>query len=930
MVAKLKRSLFIGLGGTGAEAVLHTKKRFMDSFGEIPPMIGFLCIDTDEEVINKSVKSNRGEEIKIEQNEFVYSKVVSAKEPYLRHKDTLFDWVPEPNLRTMTKMTHGAGQIRSNGRFALFFNHKLIHNAVGSRLTDIMNIKNSDDKKFKANGSGVEINFVFSIGGGTGSGTFIDTAYIIQEAIKPFKGPNSPMTTIAFAVLPDVFRTMATGPSMKNVIPNGYGALVDLDYLMHQDYSSNPITINYGDKKIESVDNPFDIVFTVNNINNQGNVISHIKDISELIGMGMYTGASELSGSVSSSYDNVLAAAAGGALDIENKMSWAHGMGVSELYYDGNKLGNIYAHKATNILCNKLLEIDSDVTNTVDSFIDRDDVSIRENNGVDDIIDSLLHSSPKVPISSIDIENPKGDIQAYLNNVSNFADREVTSNYTEKVGRIIAKYKAEVVNIINQNKGIGTAIEFNKIFQKSLDIFRDEMDSELAELERKFPSIDGRIQILCEEYKKIANKFALVGKQKRIDEHEEELVATVMAMAKNTHETIRRKYAIKFLNALTEATNKKQKKLESLKAKMQTCADNALAKSRSIQNDVSDVDKTFIIELHKSDLNTVTVNELDINPESFIKTLNENNKILDFGNYEVEEMDEVLWQYSKKLNGALDLRNITIDEVLNRYPEEKVKQTIENLVQKSVPLWSTNFHGYMEKERHYDFVMGIPDSTNSRLKKQEKELFSDILQAGEKISFNQTRDPQRISIYRMEAAAPIFAVSDVMGYKQEYDKSDRSHHIDSNWLTRMKREEFSIEPKQKDMNNILASWVGGFIYGFIKNEEGTYYVYSPDKGDALDDYWLEIASSNYRDDAFKKFQSETLNEEMEKIIEKKIEAMGSEENDRLINTIKEGSTYLDSASQCGIEKDKLKTREWKEIANLLKDEINFLKKKLGN
>ena len=47
MATTLKRSLFIGLGGTGASALLHTKKRFLDTYGEVPPMISFLTIDTD-------------------------------------------------------------------------------------------------------------------------------------------------------------------------------------------------------------------------------------------------------------------------------------------------------------------------------------------------------------------------------------------------------------------------------------------------------------------------------------------------------------------------------------------------------------------------------------------------------------------------------------------------------------------------------------------------------------------------------------------------------------------------------------------------------------------------------------------------------------------------------------------------------------------
>ena len=41
-MAKLRRTLLIGLGGTGFNAILNAKKMFYENYGEIPPMIGFI------------------------------------------------------------------------------------------------------------------------------------------------------------------------------------------------------------------------------------------------------------------------------------------------------------------------------------------------------------------------------------------------------------------------------------------------------------------------------------------------------------------------------------------------------------------------------------------------------------------------------------------------------------------------------------------------------------------------------------------------------------------------------------------------------------------------------------------------------------------------------------------------------------------------
>ena len=43
---------------------------------------------------------------------------------------------------------------------------------------------------------------------------------------------------------------MMTGPAMANVLPNGYGAMHDLDYLMHHNFNKKPLEIKYANKTI--------------------------------------------------------------------------------------------------------------------------------------------------------------------------------------------------------------------------------------------------------------------------------------------------------------------------------------------------------------------------------------------------------------------------------------------------------------------------------------------------------------------------------------------------------------------------------------------------------------------------------------------------------------------------------------------------------
>lgn len=44
---KLRRTLYLGLGGTGIKVIDEVKKQITGIHGEVPPMIKFLGIDAD-------------------------------------------------------------------------------------------------------------------------------------------------------------------------------------------------------------------------------------------------------------------------------------------------------------------------------------------------------------------------------------------------------------------------------------------------------------------------------------------------------------------------------------------------------------------------------------------------------------------------------------------------------------------------------------------------------------------------------------------------------------------------------------------------------------------------------------------------------------------------------------------------------------------
>ena len=189
MATKIRRCLYVGLGGTGMSALLNTKKVFLETYGEIPPMIGFLGIDTDGGAYKKELDSKYGK-VSLGPNEQLPIKVDDARPIYEVNREH-FNWLHEGSLYALTSMNLGAGQVRTNGRFALTVNYRDVENKVSSIINSITQATITNNPKYELLASEVEIHLVFSVCGGTGCGTFIDLAYLTTNS--PFAHSPIPL-----------------------------------------------------------------------------------------------------------------------------------------------------------------------------------------------------------------------------------------------------------------------------------------------------------------------------------------------------------------------------------------------------------------------------------------------------------------------------------------------------------------------------------------------------------------------------------------------------------------------------------------------------------------------------------------------------------------------------------------------------------------
>lgn len=912
MATKIKRSLYVGLGGTGMNALLHTKKMFIDTYGEVPPMIGFLGIDTDRGAYTKEIYIQlNGERVVLTPNEQFPIYVEDARAVYNVNKADM-GWIPTQNLNDLANMTLGAGQIRTNGRFAFTTHYKPLANKVKNVLNQITNANSTNNPKYELLSNDVEIHMVFSIGGGTGCGTFINMAYLLRNEV-----PRCKLT--GYAVLPDVFKAMQNF-GMANVKPNAYGAMCDLDYLMHIGISSDPLTLTYTNGFTQVVDRePFDAVIFIDNKNANGDTYTHIDELTEMISLALVTSAGELSSATASVGDNLAKEIRKGTRDIEDKKAWAAGMGICELIYHNSAISRIYATKAAKILIERMFNSCEDSDTIVNAWIDSPEVNIRENNGNDHVIDFIADKLPKCSIESIDPSAPNSAIDLFLQQ-NKIKDEIIKDKVSELTTRVRTEFRKLLIQHINKECGISTCNNIIAGVTAQVNIFLGEMRKEKEEWMDKEPKFRTSMNTAIDDLKACDAKFFKT--RKKIDELEEDLRSEAEKLCICQREITRRDAAIQVFTAITSMLLEARDKVKIISDNFNAISKKLIDNLARQQNDVNQATQTFQIDLAQSLITSLSVRSEEIQITDFVRTLPGERKIYGFVEYSPEEIEKFIMNYTTKLHTAQQHQNTTIDDVINNLSDDEFAQKIREAINKSMPLLRYDYHGYQPQELPRDsYYIGVKDKKNSRLFKDD--YFKKLVSGSADCDFSNIGSTEKIVIYRVLGVLPAYSITSIDECKLDADNCKNDCHIDYNWEVRMQREDFSLTPKRDKDDDILDFWVKGFIFGLVKNEDGEYMFQSQEHGDVLDDNWISLGK--YRDEAFDKFRNykTSIRKEFPTILEDIAKNKGADVMNAKLAEVK--TSYLDKFSQINMTKEDLKKKGFERIRQLITDEISHAK-----
>ena len=523
-------SIVIGIGGTGCDVVGELKRRVQNVHGDLP-IIQYLAFDTDFKPKDNSV---------LEDSEFNQLTVENADDYIQGISDGYYPemsaWWPD-ELKVVGDLAEGAKQVRALGRFALFKNIEYVRNAINNRINYIKSAQLKDD--IEKRGYTVKRDFkvyiINSLGGGTGSGMFIDLAFNIRDIMK--KG-----TINGYTILPEVFKISER--DRHGISANAYAALMELDYYM-DDTSGHFFSCRYNDLvEVSSRIRPFDYYYIIDaesednfsNIKYQDSV--HL--ISNAIFLDLTSSVGLATDSAKTNIDSVLSQ----HIKIEKdgtRFAKAYGsLGSYSLYYPASEIKNVCTNRYAINLMEEILKRPENTKEMIDGSFHDIMTSSKTKLEISDLLNKLYKDKYTRP-SQIDTI---GEIkeEELINKLNDWNTKELKVINDEIALKIKAKrgefftdiqsYLQQELKAIVDNGSKGLAIghiladKFDSYISAHIDTLSGTGNNlgKIEELKSELEQLDSECKITLSDLENIVSSKLVLFKGDKIKKHKERYI----------------------------------------------------------------------------------------------------------------------------------------------------------------------------------------------------------------------------------------------------------------------------------------------------------------------------------------------------------------------------------------------------------------------
>jgi len=925
MSQKIAKTLLVGLGGTGVLALKYAKKRFFETYAneeEIAagvenfsiPMVEYLAIDTSSTDLESGIPGDKS--IKLQPHECFYASVADPA-AVIKQTPLVHQWMVKKNTENPDAIEDGAHQIRQYGRLAFMYNYGALKNKIKSKIDQLNSfviIANSRYEFLGGAESKVNIIFCFSVAGGTGSGTFLDIAYLTKSL-------GAKVTSQAYLVLPDIFDKEITQAIAKtNIFSNGYAALRELDYCMENKFNrdiklSENITIPYIGK-------PFKLVHLISANNIKGICYDKKDHILELIGNNIVLKSGELNVGGINSWDNISAALVNYKyLDKQNTQLPRYlGLGYAELRYDTTIYVDFLKTNYSKFLMDQIQDSNNRVSEQeLDSLVT--DWEIKEHE-TDLLIDSIL---PANIGSSFVVEGNGYYGSETLNRLKQEGDNWLSSQKTslnkkadDKLDYLYQNKVPHLVNFIKHsilNRG-GIKTTQNMISLLKGDDFIRLYESEMhEEISINYNNTNrGLKELIIDQNTQLSNKFnelsealngGFFGKTSRCLPVIDDIINYYNTLAKFNNQLYRRERAILFYSRLHSGLSSLSDELKTFENKITENHTLFSSKIKSILSEIQQSQaKPFVINLHENDIknnkieNTITLAQY-IDGKYLYDILHEDN-------------NTILKTVDNHIVSLSSIKNIQENNNITNYLADLSVDDRQGIFSRIDLMSSPLF-----KVATGAFKMGIqlPDGTDGWM---QGELWG-VNNTSHPMFNNLNSDPFKetqttsnnnlISVSKINYPAPMFALENMSKYHNDYvssSKNQMSCDLDKRLSEKMNKDKFEIIQKSEADKGHMFAWIFGCVLNTLTNGErgvkrsgnGKYEIYNEEHGTAINRNRISLEHSR-RDQAFLFFTENNYSDSMRNDFFKEFDSLSLDDKSQLLTSLKDQKLYFEKYAGIG-------------------------------
>ena len=939
---KLRRSIYIGLGGTGTDAIKIVKEYFLTTCGHVPSMIKFLAIDTNQAELGKKGFANN-EQMAI---------VLSRPKPIYENAPKMYSWIPEKNIENIQGIgNRGAGQVRSNGAFALAVKENSgsednLTNKLIKLRNNLVNVT-SDDADYDLQPSTViDVHLCFSICGGTGSGMFLEVAKIIKKVIQ-----NSNL--IGYAVSNSFYDNVGVHWNVKS---NAYASMLELDYCMHAHRREYEYSV------YEPVnEKPFDALMYIDNKtytrNETEEEYSYEREqVLSNIGYAMILSAGNLGDDANSIVDNLKGATLSGGYDIDckngKKSAWVSSLGVSELFCRSNSSQDLFSHKlAIQELTNLKDGNPTNAATTAKQWIAEFKINEggpEDPNDHDELIDRMIAPNLYQYINtanSIKVDD-SGTVNdsAFLTNAP-VKFQTLDNHLNTFIEGIIDKLNSHVMELIfpsqgNQTCGLSYLQSVLTTFNQSIAGYRKCLEDEITEYEIKISDGETKEGNSVKALQAQAN--ARWKNQNTITLHKNAIRNIRLQRYKLECEVERRKMAIKVYS--------------SLEIKIISDYLHEIARLRTVLDSVvnalnSEVGKFEIPE--KADKRSTSV---DVTSE--IAQLRESQvtdeKFEDWSDFYHKTKKVTL----RELADKSDWKQFVLAYVKDKYPiksaqpivkimkrfDEKgiLGSRLKDVLNRARPLMDVSSYGNIRLRPTEFVIVSLPNADGDETR-FIRDAFDNEYQGPNEIQYVSIKDSNRIIVYKQLGVIPPYYIKGMSsGKNTDFDSLSCEdaynclRNSEDNYSPFTKRSyEMAVRKGGHTLDTFLGAisetdcfemWVNGFILGLITRDSDKNYRFISKEGELdLDDLESYINLGASRMDAYKKF--ENLKDTVKREFSQRQTEMLSEPATRIqYDQFFEGSrsSLLKYKDDLSLIED---ANEYRDQRPIMEKELNYIKSK---